>query len=165
MTRTIFVVTGLLPLALFAACSGGSATASAPTPEPAPVATAPAPAAEAAPATETDEASTLDGVYTVAQAERGLEVYQSVCTECHDGVEDWTDEGFLGRWDGDSVYRFWHYIYERMPHGDPYTLTREQVSDVLTYILQLNGLPAGAQELGTDDDSLDDYWLYWTPRQ
>ena len=49
-----------------------------------------------------------------------------------------------------------------LPNGaPPYSLTREQVTDVLTYILQLNGLPAGNGELGTDDDSIDQYWLRW----
>ena len=60
------------------------------------------------------------------------------------------------------MFRFWYYIYERMPEDEPpYVLTREQVSDVLTYILQLNGLPSGDAELGSDDDSVGQHWLYW----
>lgn len=183
MSRAIYLVTGLLPFALFAACSGGTTVAD-PTASPSPVSEPAAAAGNQAPASETpapepesapasapaveatgeasDDASTLDGIYTVAQAERGAGVYARICSECHDGAEDWTDPIFLQRWDGDSVFRFWYYIYERMPHGDPYTLSREQVTDVLTYILQLNELPPGGGELGTDDDSLDDYWLYWS---
>ncbi len=49
-----------------------------------------------------------------------------------------------------------------MPYDDPWSLTRQQVTDVLTYILQLNGLPAGDVELGTDDDTIDDYWIAWS---
>ena len=109
----------------------------------------------------TAEPSTLDGVYTVAQAERGLRVFENICSDCHN-TEDWQDNGFLARWEGESVFRFWYYIYEQMPEGEPpYSLPREQVTDVLTYILQLNGLPAGAAELGSDDDSIDDHWLHW----
>ena len=37
----------------------------------------------------------------------------------------------------------------------------EQVTDVLTYIFYLNGVPAGDAELGSDDDSLDDHWIVW----
>ena len=59
------------------------------------------------------------------------------------------------------MFRLWYWIYERMPHGNPGSLTREQVTDALTYIFQLNGLPAGGMELGTDDDSIDDYWIIW----
>ena len=102
----------------------------------------------------------MDGVYTVAQAERGLQVFNRICAECH-LAEDWTQEAFLGRWEELSVFRLWYWIYERMPHGNPGSLTREQVTDALTYIFQLNGLPPGNAELGTDDDSIDDYWIIW----
>ena len=154
--RTVAAFSAALSVVVIAACSG------APTAEEAAPAPAPTAAVEPAPADDNEEASTLDGVYTVAQAQRGLGVFDDVCSECHEAV-DWQDEGFLERWDNESVYRFWYYIYERMPHGDPFTLSREQVTDVLTYILQLNGLPPGDQELGTDDDSIDDYWLIWSP--
>ncbi|MDH3223958.1 MAG: cytochrome c [Gemmatimonadota bacterium] len=109
------------------------------------------------------EATTLDGIYTGAQARRGLGVYRQICSDCHDPA-DWQDEAFLARWNGESVYRFWYYIYEQMPEGEPpYTLSREQVTDVVTYILQLNALPEGPSELGPDEDSIDDHWLYWGP--
>lgn len=150
---------GLLALlTLFlVACSGTTQTGSA-TAEPA----APAAAAAAAPATSgSDESSTLDGVYTEAQALRGRKVFEDTCSACHQ-TEDWQDDLFLARWEGESVYRFWYYIYETMPDDmPPYALPREQVSDVMTYILQLNGLPSGDTELGSDDDSIDQHWLRW----
>lgn len=127
--------------------------------DPTPVAVAPAPAA-----TSSDDASTLDGVYTTAQAERGAGVFADICSECHK-TEEWSDDAFRNRWSSESVFGFWYYIYEQMPNGaPPYSLTREQVTDVLTYILELNGLPAGPAELGTDDDSIDKYWLRWAPQ-
>lgn len=108
------------------------------------------------------EPNTLAGIYTVAQAERGRAVFDDICSTCHN-AEEWQDEGFKARWNGESIYRFWSWIYERMPDdAPPYSLPREQVSDVLTYILQLNGLPAGDTELGSDDDSIDQHWLYWS---
>jgi mono/diheme cytochrome c family protein len=110
---------------------------------------------------ERREPNTLEGIYTAAQAQRGRRVFEDACSSCH-STEDWQDELFLARWDGESVYRFWFFIYERMPDdAAPYSLPREQVSDVLTYILQLNGLPYGDGELGSDDDSIDQHWLYW----
>ena len=107
-----------------------------------------------------DEPNTTDGIYTEEQAERGHAVYREICSECH-MVDDWTAPAFLERWEEASVYRLWYWIYERMPHGQPGSLTRQQVSDALTYILQLNGLPRGATELATDDDTIDDYWIIW----
>ncbi|NNM35263.1 MAG: cytochrome c [Gemmatimonadetes bacterium] len=107
------------------------------------------------------EATTLDGVYTDAQARRGFNVYRQICSDCHEPA-DWQDDAFLARWNGESVYRFWYYIFEQMPEGEPpYTLSREQVTDVVTYIFQLNALPEGQAELGADEDSIDDHWLYW----
>ena len=110
---------------------------------------------------ERREPNTLEGIYTAAQAQRGRRVFEDTCSTCH-STEEWQDELFLARWDGESVYRFWFFMYERMPDdAPPYSLPREQVSDVLTYILQLNGLPSGDGELGSDDDSTGQHWLYW----
>ncbi|MDE2805060.1 MAG: hypothetical protein OXN18_07950 [Gemmatimonadota bacterium] len=107
-----------------------------------------------------DEPNTTDGIYTVQQAERGIGVYNRICSECH-MPEDWTDAAFLERWEEASVFRLWYWIYERMPHGNPGSLTREQVTDALTYIFQLNGMPPGDTELADDDDTIDDYWIIW----
>lgn len=109
-----------------------------------------------------DEPTTADGVFTLAQAERGAQLFTSTCSECHDQA-DWTESGFKGRWEDQSVFQLWYYINDRMPYDDPWSLTRQQVTDALVYILSLNGLPAGNTELATDDDSIDDYWIKWSP--
>lgn len=132
-------------------CSSSSGPAPASTPAPA----QPAPAVEAS-----ADPTTADGIFTMAQADRGEELFQNVCSECHD-AEDWTDAGFKGRWEDESVFQLWYYINDRMPYDDPWSLSRQQVTDVLTYILELNDLPAGDTELGVDDDTIDDYWIAW----
>jgi len=111
---------------------------------------------------EAPDPTTADGIFTLAQAERGEALYDGVCVECHD-TSDWTDVGFKGRWEDQSVFQLWYYINDRMPYEDPFSLTRQQVTDALTYILSLNGLPSGEDELATDDDSIDDYWIEWLP--
>ena len=88
-------------------------------------------------------------------------MFEEICVECHVPA-DWTEPAFLERWEEASVFRLWYWIYERMPHGNPGSLTREQVTDALTYIFELNGLPPGPGELADDDDSIDDYWIIWT---
>jgi len=130
-------------------------------PEPAPR-EQPAARSAAPPAvrSKADEPNTTDGIYTAQQAERGIGVYNRICSECH-APEDWTDPAFLERWEEASVFRLWYWIYERMPHGNPGSLTRAQVTDALTYIFQLNGLPPGPTELADDDDTIDDYWIIW----
>ncbi len=145
----------LIVAAAVSACGGSGGVGSEPAATPAPALGSPPAAAPSG----SSEASTLDGVYTATQAERGRAVFDDVCVECHT-VDDWMEDGFKERWSGESVWRFWHYIWEQMPDGEPpYTLSRTQVTDVMTYILELNGLPTGAGEMGTDDDSLDVHWL------
>ena len=169
----------LSALLMLGACAGGSGGASgggeAPAPAgPPPAAVAPsgsAPASGAASHADVlaavlgpdraGEPSTLDGIYTDAQAERGRGVFLDVCAECH-STSDWTEDGFLERWNGESVWRFWHYIYEQMPNGEPpYTLERQEVTDAVAFILRLNGVPTGPAELGTEDEAIDVHWLVW----
>ena len=114
----------------------------------------------AAPRAKADEPNTTHGIYSEAQAARGRQVFEQICAECH-LTADWTQSAFRERWEEASVFRLWYWIYERMPHGNPGSLTREQVTDALSYIFQLNGLPPGPSELANDDDSIDDYWIIW----
>jgi len=139
-------ISGAVAIALLAACSSGARTG--PTTQPAPV------------VEEVPDPTTSDGIFTLAQAGRGHTLFRGTCSECHDAV-DWTDAGFRARWEEQSVFRLWYYINDRMPYDDPWSLSRQEVTDVLAYILQLNDLPPGATELATDDDSIDDYWIAW----
>ncbi|MDX1646578.1 MAG: cytochrome c [Longimicrobiales bacterium] len=151
MLRHIQALALLSTVALATACSSAPAPEAAPTPG--------QPAEEPADP-RSDDPTTADGIFTVTQAQRGHELFQTVCSECHD-TEDWTETGFRNRWENESVFQLWYYINDRMPYDNPWSLTRQQVTDVLTYILQLNDLPAGDTELATDDDSIDDYWIVW----
>ena len=146
-----------LPLAL-ATLIAVAACQSAPAPAP----TQPAPAQPEAPAADPSaEPTTADGIFTSEQADRGEELFDGVCSECHDQA-DWTEAGFKNRWEDQSVFQLWYYINDRMPYDDPFSLTRQQVTDVLTYIFELNGLPAGSTELGVEDDDIDQYWIAWS---
>ena len=150
-------------LALPAALALALATCQTPASTPAPPAPAATPATtSSAPTTRRDEPNTLDGIYAASQATRGAQLFDDLCSECHESA-DWTDPAFLERWEEASVFRLWYWIYERMPHGNPGTLSRAQVTDALAYILELNGLPAGSADLASDDDALDDYWIIWRP--
>ncbi len=99
-----------------------------------------------------DGRTTLDGVYTAEQAERGAQVTEDVCRECHD------DEEFVGAfirsWAGASVAALFDDIYSLMPEDQPGSLPRQQYADIIAYILQLNGLPPGEVELGAARESL-----------
>lgn len=151
MANTFRSVAAVLVLVLVGACSSGT---QAPAEMPAPPVETPV---------ENEDPTTADGIFTMAQADRGEALFDATCSECHDAA-DWTETGFKGRWEDQSVYQLWYYVNERMPYDDPWSLSRQETTDVLTFIFELNGLPAGDEELATDDDSIDDYWIAWSPR-
>lgn len=162
MVRASLAAGTLVALVVLSACQAGTpgpATGPAPA-EPETTAAAPTPTPPADEAVLPDSAGVLDGIYTVAQALRGEEVYKATCAECHE-TQIYTEAQFLNRWDGRWAIQLWYYIHDRMPYGNPYSLTRQQVTDVFTYILQLNGAPTGDRELGTDDPSLMPYMINW----
>jgi mono/diheme cytochrome c family protein len=105
-----------------------------------------------------------DGVYTQAQAARGHVEYDTWCASCHQsdlsgGVLVGDDEApalrsmekLLERRDLDNVYTF---IKNGMPREEPGSLKDETYIDILAYLLQENGFPAGAAELKADPSVL-----------
>ena len=108
--------------------------------------------------------SIWDGVYVEQQASRGQQAYLRGCTYCHGGDLRGADdppgpalkgEIFLARWDGRSVADLFTKICETMPLNNPATLSVESCSDVVSFVLQSNGAPAGASELSADADELE----------
>ena len=47
------------------------------------------------------------------------------------------------------------YVRESMPADAPGTLSKEDTAAVLAYILKLNKMPEGKQDLSTDHDQLN----------
>ena len=42
------------------------------------------------------------------------------------------------------------YVQERMPKNEPGSLTPKDYADVVAYLLRMNKLPSGSEELSTD---------------
>jgi mono/diheme cytochrome c family protein len=141
------------------ACSSPSGAAQSPTPIAAPQAqtTAPQPVARPAPAAQSPapptSTSTISGVYSDAQANRGKTAWQSICASCHTTAEH-SDSKFAGEWSGRSLLDFYVSLYTTMPKDDPGTLSEEQYMDIIAYMLKLNGMRAGAAELVPDTTAL-----------
>jgi mono/diheme cytochrome c family protein len=94
---------------------------------------------------ETASQTTLDGVYTAAQATRGDGVFSNSCTSCH------TAASFKGGsfliWNDTPLSELYAYLVETMPEEAPGSLTPAQYADLVAYLLKLNDLPAGKDEL------------------
>jgi mono/diheme cytochrome c family protein len=98
--------------------------------------------------------STWSGVYSAAQASRGLMLYLSTCSQCHgpdmtgiDSAPPLTGGKFAANWNGVTLGDMVERIRVSMPQNDPGSLSRADVADVTAYILQQNGFPAGDSEL------------------
>jgi len=93
--------------------------------------------------------STLKGVFTDAQASRGKDIYVMSCRECHVPASH-TGVVFKNSWGGKLLSDLLAYMMERMPKNSPGSLTNDEYAAVTAYILMLNGLPSGDDELPTD---------------
>jgi mono/diheme cytochrome c family protein len=93
--------------------------------------------------------STLTGVYTSAQADRGEQTYFNICVACHPRGTYATD-AFKATWSGRPVSDLFEAIKEKMPKNDPGSLTPDEAAQTLAYILKINDAPAGDTELPSD---------------
>jgi S-disulfanyl-L-cysteine oxidoreductase SoxD len=95
-----------------------------------------------------------NGYYTLDQATAGAEIYQAKCASCH-GAQM---EGYIGpslRGHAFQVItsrqtdagRLLLIISRNEPEDNPGALSDDQDADVLAFILQVNGYPAGKQKL------------------
>jgi cytochrome c5 len=101
------------------------------------------------------------GVYTEAQAYRGEKVADTTCMGCHGAGFIGGDSGpklvggkFLEDWDRQSVADLFDWIREKMPEDAPGTLSKPNVSAAIAYILKVNKMPAGKQDLSIEREVL-----------
>lgn len=102
-----------------------------------------------------------DGVYTDAQAERGLGVYTTACAECH--AADLTGDGFapalagpefMGNWTDLSVGDLFERIRISMPPSGASGVSPAEKADIVAYMLKYNKFPVGTTELEAKLESL-----------
>ena len=95
-----------------------------------------------------------DGVYTDAQAARGKDLADIYCIECHnEGLSGGQSpplfgDRFTNNWREGALDNLYNYMFTEMPAERPRRdLTEQSFLDMLAYILQLNGMPSGRNEL------------------
>ncbi|HJO04975.1 MAG TPA: cytochrome c [Acidobacteriota bacterium] len=165
-TRYLYLTTAVLTLGTLA-CSSSQPPAAAPAPPPPPPEVEPrdvrAEAAEPAAAEPATPATTsvVDGVYTAEQSTRGEAVYRRACRSCHTPtlrggvvIPPLVGEDFMGKWGRMSAGDLFERLRTTMPPSASRRLTREEYAEVVAFMLNKNGFPAGDQELGTEFDQL-----------
>jgi mono/diheme cytochrome c family protein len=105
--------------------------------------------------------TTLDGIYSDAQAARGEKVYGTSCMTCHG--DDLSGGGqtpplagkeFNSDWNDLSMGDLYDRTHLSMPADKPGSLTPEQTVDVIAYLLKKGSFPAGQADLPTDTAAL-----------
>jgi mono/diheme cytochrome c family protein len=100
-----------------------------------------------------EKTSVKSGVYTAAQADRGVSIFKSKCASCH-APNRFTDDLFYTSFAGKPLWEMFDVISDSMPEDDPGSLKKEEYADVIAYLLKLNNFPAGQTELPTDREAL-----------
>ena len=102
------------------------------------------------------------GVYTLEQARRGEAAYGTRCAVCHlDNLKGsemapaLVGDSFGNDWDKKSVRALYSRILSTMPADDPASLGEKTVLDIVTYLLEANGFPAGSHPLESADQAQD----------
>ena len=105
--------------------------------------------------------TTLDGVYTDAQASRGQKIYTESCSSCHGDdlsgggqAPALTGKDFNVDWNDLAISDLYDRTSGTMPADKPGTLKPEQTVDVIAFLLQKGSFPAGQAELPTDAAAL-----------
>src|SRR4051794_16258245 len=93
--------------------------------------------------------TTQSGVFDSTQASRGKDIYAGYCRSCHT-VESHTGATFVATWKGRPLAELLGFLQERMPKNEPGSLSDREYVDVMTYLLEMNGMPAGRSELPVD---------------
>jgi S-disulfanyl-L-cysteine oxidoreductase SoxD len=101
----------------------------------------------------------LDGVYTAEQAGRGQETYAQVCAACH--PLDWYKGASMKSWEGATLMGLYDSMATTMPQTNPGSLKRREYVALLAYILSLNELPTGSDELPEAADVLGKIVIKW----
>jgi len=95
----------------------------------------------------------LPEYYSADQAARGEGFFRETCLECHSSSE-FRGRAFERQWRGRTVRDLYASIAFSMPDDNPGGLPAQTYTDIIAYVLELNGYPSGAAELITDRDTM-----------
>lgn len=99
----------------------------------------------------------LQGIYTADQASNGESAFMASCASCHandlrgnSNSPGLVGMGFLFLWEDRPLSELFEKMRSEMPTDRPGSLPTAQYLDLLAFILQSNGYPAGSTALATE---------------
>lgn len=106
---------------------------------------------------EAQLAESSEGLYATEQAAHGAKVYAEQCAVCHgDHLQGLVGPTLKGPAFASKDYEYTigailGYISTMMPSSAPGSLTHQQYADLMAFLLQQNGYPAGSEPLTYDE--------------
>ena len=97
--------------------------------------------------------TTMDGVYTMAQATKGSDVFAAYCKTCHTPTVH-SGPPFRAKWFGRALSDLYSYIRREMPKNEPGSMSDADYARALAYLLRINGMPPGNVPLAADSTAL-----------
>jgi cytochrome c len=102
------------------------------------------------------------GAYTTEQAERGQADYRVFCAQCHGldlngtlaadtGAPPLHGAPFVLSMEKKGLAAVFDYVKTTMPADEPGSLQESEYVDILAFLIQANGFPAGGRELMVAD--------------
>jgi mono/diheme cytochrome c family protein len=102
--------------------------------------------------TSTARRTVWDGIYTEAQAARGLTAFGQNCASCHalttEGKSPLAGDPFWTSFAQKTVGDLLEYVSANMPNGRPGSLDESTYRDIVAVMLKSNDFPAGTVQLG-----------------
>ncbi len=95
----------------------------------------------------------MDGVYTMAQAIKGSDVFAAYCKTCHTPTVH-SGPPFRAKWFGRALSDLYSYIRREMPKNEPGSMSDADYARALAYLLRINGMPPGNVPLASDSTAL-----------
>jgi len=112
-------------------------------------------------AVRAEQGTTWTGIYSDAQAKRGEALYADRCSSCHapdltglDQAPPLSGSDFNTNWNDLAINDLFERIRISMPADKPGSLNRQEVADIVSFILQKGAFPAGQTELPTEAEAL-----------
>jgi mono/diheme cytochrome c family protein len=105
------------------------------------------------------ERSTIAGVYSTDQADRGRAIFDAKCQSCHGAAFEGgtlapalTGREFLSSFQQKPLRRIYSRIISTMPPDDVGSLTESETLALVALLLRANGYPDGPDALARADD-------------
>jgi mono/diheme cytochrome c family protein len=98
------------------------------------------------------------GWYTAAQAVNGAKAYQKTCASCHRAaLQGGMGPALVGRqfwltYAGKKVSTLWSAVHTTMPMTAPGSVSARNSINIMAFLLQKNGVPAGTTPLNDTAD-------------